>query len=68
MVETHDPLLTEAEFLHVEEHEDHAVVLLRRRMQAEEPSSLYELRLRNHGGVWLVSGETITPWVPDDRS
>ncbi len=32
-----DPLLTDAEFLHIEEHEDHAVVLLRRRMRAEEP-------------------------------
>jgi len=63
-----DPLLTEAEFLHVEEHDDHAVVLLRRRMRAEERSSLYELRLRNHCGVWQVSGETITPWVTDDRS
>jgi len=63
-----DPLLTEAEFLHVEEHEDHAVVLLRRRMRAEEPSSLYELRLRNHDCVWRVSGETIMPWIADDRS
>lgn len=63
-----DPLLSEAEFLHVEGHEDHAVVLLRRRMRAEEPSRLYELRLRNHGGTWRVSGETIAPWVADDRS
>ncbi len=63
-----EPLLAEAEFLHVEEHDDHAVVLLRRRMRAREPSSLYELRLRDHGGIWRVSGETITPWVADDRS
>lgn len=44
----------------VEEHEDHAVVLLRRRMRAQEPSILYELRLRDHDGVWRVSGKTIS--------
>jgi hypothetical protein len=58
-----DPLLTEAQFLHVEESGDQAVVLLRRKMRADEPSSLYELRLRRHGEIWRGNGETIMPWV-----
>jgi ketosteroid isomerase-like protein len=65
------PLLPEAELLHIEEARDNAIVLLRRRMHANEPSRLYELRLRKSGDIWKVSGETVTPWpgahdVPSD--
>ncbi|MBA3831699.1 MAG: hypothetical protein H0X34_07365 [Chthoniobacterales bacterium] len=62
-VERVPPLLTEAEFLHVEVTAENAVVLLRRRMKAGEPSNLYELRLRKRGDIWKVSGETVLPWV-----
>lgn len=57
------PLLSEADFLHVEETSDDAVILLRRRMQADAPSNLYELRMRKSGEAWKVVGETVTPWV-----
>lgn len=60
------PLLREAEFLHVEEASDNAVVLLRRKMKADEPSRLYELRLRKRGDIWKVCGETVCPWVVEN--
>lgn len=60
------PLLREAEFLHVEEASDNAVVLLRRKMKANEPSRLYELRLRKRGDIWKVCGETVCPWVVEN--
>ncbi len=61
------PLSTEAEFLHIEEQDDSAVVLLRRRMSADQPSRLFELRLRKTGEGWMVSGETVTPWPGSDQ-
>lgn len=61
--ESAPPLLSEADFLHVEETSDDAVILLRRRMQADAPSNLYELRMRKSGEAWKVVGETVTPWV-----
>lgn len=57
------PLLPEADFLHVEVTDDDAVILLRRRMQADAPSNLYELRMRKRGDVWKVAGETVSPWT-----
>lgn len=60
------PLMTEADFLHVEVVDDDAVILLRRRMQPDSPSKLYELRMRKRGGIWKVVGETVTPWVIAD--
>ncbi|MGH2850345.1 MAG: hypothetical protein ACRDLP_06985 [Solirubrobacteraceae bacterium] len=58
----HTPLSTEAELLHIEQQTDAAVVLLRRRMDPDAPSNLYELRLRHTPAGWKVSGETVTPW------
>lgn len=60
-----EPLSKEAEFLHVETGRDHAVALIRRRMKTNEPSRLYELRLRKVGDAWKVSGETVSPWPPE---
>jgi hypothetical protein len=57
------PLLPEADFLHVEATSDEAVILLRRRMQADAPSNLYELRMRKRADAWVVVGETVMPWV-----
>ncbi len=57
------PLLPEADFLHVEVKDDDAVILLRRRMQSDAPSNLYELRMRKTGDVWKVAGETVSPWI-----
>lgn len=56
------PLSTEAEFLHIEQQGDGAVVLVRRRMREDAPSALFELRLRRTDAGWKVSGETVTPW------
>jgi len=61
------PLSTEADFLHVEEQKDSAVVLLRRRMGLDQPSQMFELRLRRTSQGWKVSGETVTPWPGDER-
>lgn len=62
-----EPLLPEADFLHVEETGEDAVILLRRRMQKGAPSNLYELRMRKRGDAWKVAGETVSPWVASNE-
>lgn len=56
------PLSTEHRVLHVEQQGDHATAILYRRMSPEAPAAMYELRLRNDDGRWMVAGETVTPW------
>jgi len=56
------PLSTEHRVLHVEQQGDHATAILYRRMSADAPPAMYELRLRSESGIWMVAGETVTPW------
>jgi hypothetical protein len=56
------PLSTEHRVLHVEQQGDHATAILYRRMSPDAPPAMYELRLRRESGVWMVAGETVTPW------
>jgi len=57
-----EPLSTEYRVLHVEQQGDHATAILYRRMSADAPPAMYELRLRRDSGTWMVAGETVTPW------
>jgi len=56
------PLSTEHRVLHVEQQGDHATAILYRRMSADAPPAMYELRLRKSRNSWMVAGETVTPW------
>ena len=55
-------LSTEHRVLHVEQQGDHATAILYRRMSADAPPAMYELRLRKSRNSWMVAGETVTPW------
>ena len=57
-----EPLSTEHRVLHVEQQGDDATAILYRRMSADAPPAMYELRLRKSCDSWRVAGETVTPW------